>query len=88
MFRDGRTTPIEVERVEWHGSFVACTRHLIDALRDRGPPVLDGSTGKAVLQFTLAAHISAHQGREVCPDDAKWGGKPPAFSFVPISMSL
>jgi predicted dehydrogenase len=69
MFRDGKTTAIPVEGVAWHDSFVACTRHLLDALRDGQPPVLDGPTGKAVLQFTLAAHISAREGREVRPDE-------------------
>ncbi len=71
MFRDGKTTPIEIERGEWHDSFIDCTRHLIDVLRDGGPPVLDGPTGKAVLQFTLAAHISARTGREIRPDEVK-----------------
>jgi predicted dehydrogenase len=69
MFRDGETTTIPVEGVEWHDSFIACTRHLIDVLRDGGQPVLDGPTGKAVLQFTLAALVSAREGREVRPDD-------------------
>ena len=49
-------------------AFVDCTRHLIDVLKDGGQPVLDGPTGKAVLQFTLAAHISARTGKEVRPD--------------------
>jgi predicted dehydrogenase len=69
IFRDGRTTAIPVERVGWHDSFIDCTRHLIDVLRNGGEPVLDGPTGKAVLQFTLAAHISARDGREVRPAD-------------------
>ena len=69
LFRDGKTTPIPVGGVEWHDSFVACTRHLIDVLTKGGSPVLDGPTGKAVLQFTLAAIISAREGREVRPDD-------------------
>jgi predicted dehydrogenase len=69
MFRDGKTTAIPVEGIEWHDSFIACTRHLIGVLRDGGQPVLDGPTGKAVLQFTLAAHISACEGREVRPDE-------------------
>jgi len=69
LFRDGKTTAIPVEGVEWHDSFIACTRHLIDALQTGGAPVLDGPTGKAVLQFTLAAHISAREGREVHPDN-------------------
>jgi hypothetical protein len=41
----------------------------IGVLRDGGQPVLDGTTGKAVLQFTLAAQISAREGREVRPDE-------------------
>ena len=69
MFRDGETSSVPVARVEWHHSFIDCTQHLIDALRTGGQPVLDGPTGKAVLQFVLAAHISAREGREVRPDD-------------------
>ncbi len=69
MFRDGKTTAIPVEGVEWHDSFIACTQHLIQVLTRGGQPVLDGPTGKAVLQFTLAALISAREGREVRPDD-------------------
>lgn len=71
LFRDGRTQAIPVERVEWHDSFVDCTRHLIGVLRAGGRPVLDGRTGKAVLQFTLAAHISAREGREVKPNEVR-----------------
>jgi predicted dehydrogenase len=69
LFRDGKTTAIPVERFEWHDSFIDCTRHLIDVLQTGGAPVLDGPTGKAVLRFTLAAHISAREGREVRPDE-------------------
>jgi len=71
LFRDGQTTTIPVERFEWHDSFIACTQHLIDVLRHGGTAVLDGPTGKAVLQFSLAAHLSARQGREVRPDEVK-----------------
>jgi predicted dehydrogenase len=69
MFRDGETTVIDVDRVEWHDSFIDCTRHLIDVLQERGRPRLDGPTGKAVLQFSLAAHISSETGKEIRPDD-------------------
>jgi predicted dehydrogenase len=69
MFRDGKTTEIPVDRYEWHDSFIDCTRHLIDVLHQGGTPALDGPTGKAVLQFSLAAHISAREGREVRPND-------------------
>jgi predicted dehydrogenase len=69
MFRDGKTTTIPVERFEWHDSFVDCTQHLIHVLRNGGQPLLDGPGGRAVLQFSLAAHISAREGREVRPDE-------------------
>lgn len=69
MFRDGITTTIPVERVEWHESFIDCTRHLIHVLRSGGQPLLDGPTARKVLQFSLAAHISAVKGGEVCPDE-------------------
>jgi predicted dehydrogenase len=68
LLRDGETREIPVERHEWHDSFIDCTHHLIEVLKDSGQPVLDGATGKAVLQFTLAAQISAREGREVRPD--------------------
>jgi len=71
LFRDGKTTPIEVERVEWHDSFIDCTQHLIDVLRNGADPVLDGPTGRAVLRFSLAAHISAREGREVRVEDVR-----------------
>jgi len=69
LFRDGATTAIEVERVEWHDSFVDCTRHLIDALHNGSRAVLDGPTGRSVLAFSLAAHLSAQLDRTVRPDD-------------------
>ncbi len=68
LFKDGKTIPISVERVEWHNSFIDCTRHFIDVLKDGGQPRLDGRTGKAVLQFALAAQISAREHREGYPD--------------------
>jgi predicted dehydrogenase len=69
LFRDRKTMAISVEGVEWHDSFVACTRHLVGVSRDGRQSVLDGTTGKAVLQFSLAAQSSAREGREVRPDE-------------------
>ncbi len=71
LFKDGSTTPIPVEGVEWHDSFVAATHDLIDKLRGGGQPRLDGPTGKAVLQFCLAALESARSGREVTPGEVR-----------------
>ena len=69
LFKDGVTTPVPVEGVEWHDSFIATTSDFIEKLKTGGQPRLDGPTGKAVLQFTLAALQSAATGREVRPDD-------------------
>ena len=71
LFKDGKTTPIAVEGVEWHDSFVAATQDGIEQLKTGGQPRLDGRTGKEVLQFALAALQSAEKGREVRPDDVK-----------------
>jgi len=69
LYRDGKTTPVPVDRVDWADGFIDCTRHMIDALQKGGQPMLDGATGKAVLQFSLAVQQSAKTGREVRPDD-------------------
>ncbi len=71
LYRDGETRAIPVDRVEWQDSFIDCTRHMLDILKEGGQPVLDGPTGKEILQFSLAAQISAREGREVRPDDVR-----------------
>jgi predicted dehydrogenase len=69
MFKDGKTTAIPVQGVEWHDSFIACTRHLIDVLQKGGQPVLGGITGREVLRFTLAALKSSKERREIIVDE-------------------
>src|SRR5512136_523703 len=71
LFKNGKTTPITLEGVEWHDSFIATTQDGIEKLKSGGQPRLDGPTGKAVLQFTLAALQSAASGREVRPDEVE-----------------
>jgi predicted dehydrogenase len=71
VFKDGKTTSIPVDGEEWHDSFTATTIDFIEKLKTGGQPRLDGPTGKAVLQFSLAALQSAATGREVRPDDVK-----------------
>jgi predicted dehydrogenase len=71
LFKDGKTTPIPVEGVEWHDSFIAATQDCIEQLKVGGQPRLDGRTGKAVLQFTLAALQSSATGKEVRPVEVK-----------------
>ncbi len=68
LFKNGKTTPVPVEGVEWEDSFIAATRHMVNAVRKDLPPKLDGPTGRAVLKFALAAQSSARLGREVYVD--------------------
>jgi predicted dehydrogenase len=69
LFKDGKTTPIPIQGVEWHDSFIAATQDCIEKLTAGKQPRLDGPTGKAVLQFCLAALQSATTGGEVRPDE-------------------
>jgi hypothetical protein len=69
LFRDGITREIPVQRYEWHDSFIDCTQSMIDVLKNGGNLVLDGQTGKKVLQFALAAQISSKERCEVRPDE-------------------
>jgi predicted dehydrogenase len=69
LFKDGKTSAIPIEGVEWHDSFIAATRDMVTMLKTGGQPRLDGPTGKAVLQFTLAALESSATGKEVHPDN-------------------
>ena len=71
LFKDGKTVPIPVEGVEWHDSFIATTQDLFEKMKTGSQPRLDGPTGKAVLQFTLAALESSRTGKEVRPDNVK-----------------
>mgnify|MGYP001032881168 CR=1 FL=1 len=68
LFKNGKTKTIPVQGVSWADSFINATHHMIHVLTKGGTPKLDGETGKAVLQFTLAAQISAREGREVDPE--------------------
>ncbi len=68
LFKDGKTTSIPVEGVEWHDSFVAATQDCIEKFKVGEQPQLDGLTGRQVLKFSLAALQSAATGREVRPD--------------------
>jgi predicted dehydrogenase len=69
LFKDGKTTPIPVEGVEWHDSFITATQDCIEKLKIGAQPRLDGPTGREVLKFSLAALQSAATGCEVRPDD-------------------
>jgi predicted dehydrogenase len=70
LFKDGKTTAVPVEGVEWEDSFIAATRHMVDVIHRDAAPKLDGATGKEVLRFAMAALRSAREGREVNLEEA------------------
>jgi predicted dehydrogenase len=56
----------------WESSFIACTHHFVEAIRNDTEPMLSGEQGKEVLQFALAALRSAElDGQGVHPLDIK-----------------
>lgn len=71
LFKDGKTTPIPVEGVEWHDSFIAATQDCVEKLKAGQQPRLDGPTGREVLKFSLAALQSAASRREVRPEEVE-----------------
>jgi predicted dehydrogenase len=68
LYSDGKTKAIPIENVQWEDSFVKCTRHFIEVLQNGGNPLLDGKSGKAVLDMAIATEISAmkHQEINIC----------------------
>ena len=71
LFKDGKTREIQVDRFEWHDSFIDCTIHMIEALQNGSPVRLSGETGREVLRFVLGALISANEGVEIQLDQVK-----------------
>jgi len=65
LYRDGRLTKYEVERDDWADSFIDCTHHFIDAIKNDTDTSLDGARAREVLGFSLAMMRSANEGREV-----------------------
>jgi hypothetical protein len=63
------STAIPVEDVEWHDSFIAVNGDCIDKLKVDAHSKLDDPTGKAGLQFILAALEPAPRGIEVRPEE-------------------
>jgi predicted dehydrogenase len=65
LYCDGRTHEIPVQRYDWADSFIDCTRHFVNVLREGGEPRLTGEDGKTVTLLALAAEQSAREGREI-----------------------
>jgi predicted dehydrogenase len=72
LFRDGKTIIYDDMPTGWESSFVACTRHFVDAILNNTEPMLNGEQGQEVLQFALAALRSAElDGQAVRPTEIR-----------------
>jgi len=65
LYRDGELRAIEDVETDWAASFREGTRRFIEAVRRGGQPPLSAAEGREVLRFSVAAHLSARQGRPV-----------------------
>jgi predicted dehydrogenase len=72
VYRDGRVTTylddISPADRNWSTSFVGSTRHFIEVMRDGGAPVYSGEDGMEITSYSLAALVSAVEGRDVDMD--------------------
>jgi hypothetical protein len=57
--------------MEGNTNFITAKQDFIEKIKTNGQPRQDSPTGKAVLQFTLAALEFAATGCEVRPDKVK-----------------
>ncbi|OGO51696.1 MAG: hypothetical protein A2148_10000 [Chloroflexi bacterium RBG_16_68_14] len=69
VYRDGKLRTFDDMEADWASSFVAATHEFIDALTEGRPPEMTDQEGKEVLRFSLAAHLSARERREVQLDE-------------------
>lgn len=69
LYRDGETTAFHNLETDWASSFVRAGQDFIAAVGEGRECSLTGSEAREVLQFSLAAHRSAREGREVRVDE-------------------
>jgi predicted dehydrogenase len=69
LYRDGEMRAFEDMETDWASGFVASTREFIDALVEGRQPEMNPHEGREVLRFSLAAHLSSRERREVKLDE-------------------
>jgi predicted dehydrogenase len=65
LYRDGETTAFHDLETDWASSFVRAGHDFVAAVQEGRECSLTGSEAREVLQFSLAAHRSSREGREV-----------------------
>ena len=69
MYKDGVTTEYSNLDTDFASSFIRGTRAWIDSLYQDRQATLSGEDGRRILQFSLAALLSARENREVLLDE-------------------
>jgi predicted dehydrogenase len=69
VYQQGEVRTFEDMETDWASGFVASTREFIDALADGRQPEMNPREGREVLRFSLAAHLSSRERREVELDE-------------------
>ncbi|HET6439275.1 MAG TPA: Gfo/Idh/MocA family oxidoreductase [Anaeromyxobacter sp.] len=65
LYADDEVRSFSGMEAGWEASFIASTRHHIEALLEGRPPFLTGRQGAEILRFALAAQESVRLGRAV-----------------------
>ena len=73
VFVDGKvTTYLEEAPTDssyWSTSFVDCTRHFVEAVKNGERPIFTGEEGREITRCVMAAYVSAQEGRDVYLDE-------------------
>jgi predicted dehydrogenase len=69
LYCDGETRAIHDLETDWGVSFLRAGQDFVSAIREARPCSLTGTEAREVLQFSLAAHRSAREGRPVLVDE-------------------
>jgi predicted dehydrogenase len=69
VYRQGELRTFEDMETDWSSGFVASTREFVDALAEGRQPEMNPREGREVLRFSLAAHLSSRERREVELDE-------------------
>ena len=62
-------TDITPSERNWSTSFVGCTRHFVEVMKNGGEPVYTGEDGMEITRYAMAAFVSAQEGRDVYLDE-------------------
>ncbi len=69
LYRDGETRAYHDLETDWASSFIRAGQDFIAAVQEGRRCSLTGEEAREVLQFSLAAHRSSREGREVLVDE-------------------